>query len=854
MTAQSSNFGSTVWQMTLMGLRYLNGRRLRTALTTVAIVFGVAMIFAINLALPSMQEAFQQTITSFTGADLSVTSVSGESFPPAAVLEQISSVDQVKAVTGILHRQFSLPTLGESSLGDTTQIDLVGVDPASMENVHQFVISDGRFLEPGDSGKAVLPAGIAELAPQLGVGTTFPLITAGGLKFYTVVGLLAEQGDLAAPEIYVSLADAQAAFNQPGLINTVEVLLEPGANREAAAADIQQAVGAGFTLDQGNNDSNTLAAMQVGFAMFDVLGMLALFLGAFLIFNTFRTVVVERRHDLGMLRAVGATRRQITLLIVIESLIQGLIGTAIGLLIGYLMAQGMISVINVYATDFFHRGSLALQFSLSGFLGAAVIGLATALIAGYWPARAAGKTAPLEALRPATPANIQRAARWSLIVGIGIMLLAVLLLLTGNQGAAGGAVLFLMGMVVTAPALVIPVARLISPLLSFGFAREGDIARSNLVRQPGRAAITASTLMIGLATLVMIAAMVLSFASLINSLADVNFSSDLILLPQSIAVYDNVIGADENLANRVQALPEVQDVGTMRYASAATADGQALQVMGIDPNEYSKVASFTVNEGSPDAAFAALGSGRNALFTAIALSTVGLKVGDDFMLQTAEGPQTYHVAGIANDLFTFKIAAIFISQTNLAADFHKTEDIMLMINLAPDADKQAALADIETILTDYPQFTAHLTGEYRDELANVTSGALILMYGLAFLILIPAALGLLNTLTINVLERTREIGVVRAVGGSRTQVRRVVTAEALLLGIFGAAMGVLAGVAMSYGFIAAFGTVGWEMPYFFPVAGIIAAVIVGVLLALFAAVLPARNAARLDIIRALQYE
>jgi putative ABC transport system permease protein len=855
MTIRTSNFRAAAWQMTLMGLRYLNGRRLRTVLTTLAIVFGVAMIFAINLVLPSMQEAFQQTLTSVTGADLSIISVSGESFAPGAVLEDIAGVEQVQAVTGILRRQFSLPTLGrDDSLGNTTQLTLIGIDPASVQNVRQFVVSDGRFLEPGDSGKVVLPAGIAELAPQLGVGTTFPLITAGGLKFYTVVGLLAEQGDLSAPQFYVTLADAQAAFNQPGLINTVEVSLKPGADRDAAAASIQQALGDSYTLDQGSSASNTLVAMQVGFAMFDVLGLLALFLGAFLIFNTFRTIVVERRHDLGMLRAVGATRWQITLMIVIESLIQGVIGTAIGLVLGFLMAQGMISFIGNFSSQYhLNRGAVALQFSIPGFLGAVAIGLATALIAGYFPARAAGKTSPLEALRPATPASMQRAARWSLAVGIGCMALAVLLLLTGSQGAVGGALLFLMGMVVAAPALVVPAARLFSPLLTLWFAREGDIARGNLVRQPGRAAITGSTLMIGLATLVMIAAMVLSFGSLVNSLADANFSSDLILLPQSIAVYDNVIGADENLANRLRALPEVQDVGTLRYASAS-AGGQALEVMGIDPNEYPKVASFAGNEEQIDEAFAALGSGRNALFTAIALSTMGLNVGDDFVLETAEGPQTYHVAGIASDLFTFKIAAIFISQANMAADFHKTEDVLLMLNLTPDGDKDAALADIQNILTDYPQFTARLTGEYKDELASVTAGALTLFYAVAFLILIPAALGLLNTLTINVLERTREIGVVRAVGGSRTQVRRIVTAEALLLGIFGAAMGVLAGVAMSYGFIAAFGTVGWELPYFFPLMGIVAAVVIGVLLALFAAVLPARNAAKLDIIRALQYE
>ena len=127
-------------------------------------------------------------------------------------------------------------------------------------------------------------------------------------------------------------------------------------------------------------------------------------------------------------------------------------------------------------------------------------------------------------------------------------------------------------------------------------------------------------------------------------------------------------------------------------------------------------------------------------------------------------------------------------------------------------------------------------------------------YILAALIIIPAAMGLLNTLTINILERTREIGVVRAVGGSQKQVRRMVTAEALLLGIFGSAMGVLTGVAISYGFIGAFGAIGWTMPFAFPLMGIIAAVVVGVLLALFASILPARSASKLDIIRALQYE
>lgn len=853
MTAKTNSFQASVWQMTLMGLRYLNGRRLRTALTTLAIVFGVAMIFAMNLILPSVQEAFKQTITSITGADLSISSVSGEAFEPDAVLERAAAVEGVRAVTGILHRQFSLPELLQGDLGSTAQLELTGVDPATVEAVHPFVVTEGRFLVPGDSGKAVLPAGLVELAPDVGVGTTFPLITAGGLKFYTVVGLLAEQGSLSAPEIYVTLADAQAAFNQPGLINTVEVSVAAGADAQAVGAEILRALGAGYTLATSDDGLASGAAMQVAFSMFTLLGLLALFLGAFLIFNTFRTVVVERRHDLAMLRAVGATRRQITLMIVIESLIQGVIGTAIGLILGFLMAQLAVNGVNRIWNTFLSGPGLSLQFNLTAVLSAVALGVLTALVAGYFPARAAGRVTPLDALRPATTAQIYRAARWSLIAGVICMALAVALLLSGSRGAVGGALLFLMGMVVAAPGLVLPLARLFSPLLTLWFAREGDLARGNLVRQPGRAAITGSTLMIGLATLVLVAALVLSMGSLIESLAEVNFASDIILLPQSVSIYTNVIGADESLADRLRGLPDVETVGTLRYASGKLGD-QTLEVMGIDPVEYPKIASFEFSEGDPEAAFAALGSGRSAIVTSLAMTTMGLKVGSDFVMQTANGPQTYRVAAVANDLLTFKIPVIFISQANMAADFRKTEDIMLMLRLKPGVDKAAALAAVEDIAQDYPQFTPRLTGEYREELIQTSSSAMVFFYAIAFLILVPAALGLLNTLTINVLERTREIGVVRAVGGSRTQVRRMVTAEALLLGIFGAAMGVLAGVAMSYGFIAAFGTVGWQMPYSLPLIGILAAIVVGVLLALFAAVLPARNAARLDIIRALQYE
>lgn len=434
-----------------------------------------------------------------------------------------------------------------------------------------------------------------------------------------------------------------------------------------------------------------------------------------------------------------------------------------------------------------------------------------------------------------------------------MLLLGAAGIVTSDTTVGVGILLFLAGLVIAAPAFVVPAARLFSPLLAVWFAREGDLARGNLVRQPGRAAITGGTLMVGLAVLIAMVAIVAGFDRFMTNMVNRNFASDILLTPPTVSLYGSVVGADDALTERLQTLPQVETVSGLRYATGSY-NAQRLEVLGIDPDTYPKVGPLQFVAGKPEDAYAALSSGRNAIVNSLAALGLQLQVGDEFVIQTAEGPRTYRVVGVGDEFLTFKLNAVFISHENLSADFHKAEDVMLMVNLKPGADRSAALADVQQILADYPQFTARLTGEYRQMLVDTSVGALRLFYALALLILIPSALGLLNTLTINVLERTREIGVVRAVGASRGQVRRIVTAEALLLGLFGAAMGTLAGVALSYGVTVAIGGIGWNMPYEFPAIGIVAAVVVGVMVALFSSILPARHAAQLDIIRALQYE
>lgn len=837
---------------TFMALRYLSARKLRTTLTTLAVVFGVAVIFGGNLALPSFMDAFRRSLQSATETvDLSVTDRTGAGFAPQQQLVELARIRGVRAVTGVLQRSISLPSSIASGSG---QIELIGVDPATITAVRQFNLSAGRMLQPDDRGKVVLTASMVANRPGRGVGSSFLLPTAGGRRPFTIVGLLADRGAQTPPQVILTLADAQTVLDQPGLINTVEIVLQPGADRTAVGAAALRTLGDQFQIGAGANEADAVAAIGVGMAIFNLLGLLALFVGAFLIFNTFRTVVVERRHDLAMLRAIGASRRQVMRTILIESLIQGSVGTALGLLVGYGFALGLASLMNRLAPEFITKIHVQVTVRAVPLVQAISFGLVATLLAGYFPARAAGKVSPLAALRPVAAADTRRASHWSLFAGALLCVAALVPLLAGPRTAGIGTLLFLLGMVLVTPGLVVPAAARLRPIVRLWFAGAGDLAAGNLVRQPGRAAITASTLMIGLAMVVVAAALATSFDSYLSAMVNRNFASDLLLAPQSVGLYSSNLGADQRLAKRLQALPAVAAVGTVRHANGQV-NGKPVPVLGIDPRIYPRVAALSFAQGTPETAYAALTAGRTAIANPILATTFKLTPGDTITLQTANGPQAYQIVAIADEMLSARITTLFVSQANLLADFRTTDDVLLMLKLKPGADLNAAREAVAEIAADYPQFSLKVTADYRQTMLDQSRFALRFLYLMSAIILIPAALGMINTLTINVLERTREIGIVRAVGGSRRQVRRMVLAEALLLGSFGAALGTITGIVMSYGFMMAFtGAVGFTLSYTFPLVGVLSAIVIAVLFALVASILPARNAAKLDIMRAIQYE
>jgi putative ABC transport system permease protein len=332
-----------------------------------------------------------------------------------------------------------------------------------------------------------------------------------------------------------------------------------------------------------------------------------------------------------------------------------------------------------------------------------------------------------------------------------------------------------------------------------------------------------------------------------------SLGSDYLVMPPSVGVWSSNVGAKQDLADRLRAVPGVGVVSTLRYA-AATADGKSVSLLGIDPQAYPRVASLTFQAGDTRTAFAELAHERALIANGVFAAQAKLNVGDSVQLSTPTGQQTYRIIAIAGDYLNAKIQTAYISQANLQRDFRKSDDIFIQLNLAPGANAATVEPKLKDILADYPQFTLVSGKSYFEQNRQIFNASFAILYMLLAVLAAPSLIALLNTLAIGVIERTREIGMLRAIGATRRQVRRIVIAEALLLAAIGTAFGLLAGLYLGYVMILGLSVGGYPVTYVFPVAGLLAATAIGLLLGVVAALVPARQATRMNIVRALRYE
>jgi putative ABC transport system permease protein len=330
-----------------------------------------------------------------------------------------------------------------------------------------------------------------------------------------------------------------------------------------------------------------------------------------------------------------------------------------------------------------------------------------------------------------------------------------------------------------------------------------------------------------------------------------SLGSDYLFVPPSVAVWNSDIGAGSDFTTRLQAIKGVGDITTLRFSNA-TVNGQAISLLGIDPATFPKVSGLDFKQGN-ESAYAALAGGRNIIVNAAFSASIKVQKGDTLELATPNGIRKYTVVAMGTDLLNAKVVTAYISQANLAADFGRTDDVFIQMNLLPGVTLADVDLKIKAVAADYPQFTVITGKAYIDQMMQLVQVVFAGMYFLLAFLAFPSFIAMLNTMTISVLERTREIGMIRAVGGTRKQVSRMVVAEALLLASVGTAFGILSGLYLGYVIIQGLGTL-FPISYSFPLAGLLAGIAIGLLFGALAAVIPARQAARLQVVEALRYE
>ncbi|MEI2608633.1 MAG: FtsX-like permease family protein [Candidatus Promineifilaceae bacterium] len=834
-------------QLTL-AMRYLWGRKVRTLLTTLAVMFGVMVIFGLNGVLPAFSLAFRQNMLAAADqVDLAISSTSRGTFAEES-LDSVTGTGGIAHATGILRHNVSLPD--GSAVSAAT---VAGIDPATANDVRAFDLVDGRFLRSDDGNTMLIGETLAQQS-GLTVGDTLVLPAAQGTTGFEIVGILTARGVPGVEEVYVPLAAAQTLFNEPDRLNTIEAIFAPNVDQEAVRADIQARLGDAFKLGELEVGQELMANLSVGQTAMNFFGFMSLAMGGFIIFNTFRTVVAERRRDIGLLRAIGASRRTILSLILVESVVQGVIGTVLGMIAGYLFVSLMLLAVKPIFEEFLRFSVGGPQYSAGVIIGSIILGVGVTVASGLFPALSASRVTPLEALRPAVAEVQARRLGRATIVGVVLMLIAAAGLLSGNAGLALlGAVLFLIGLILVAPALIHPIARVFGGLFALIFAREGHLAQGNLTRQPGRSAITASTMMIGLAILLAMVGMVSSIYTGFMAYIDKSMGADFLLMPNAIILSGGNVGAGPELIQAVKDTPGIENVASLRLAPSV-ANGFDIQLIGIDPLVYGQVAGLQFSQGEDAAAYSALAGGQTIIVNGIFASQNQVSVGDVLTMKTPEGNRQYEVVGIGTDYLNAKLATGYISQTDLATDFHQTSDLLLMANLTDGADAAAVEADLNALVAQYPAFGLFSSAEWRETQETTFASTMSFLYILMIALAFPSLIALINTLVINVLERTREIGMLRAVGGTQKQVRRMILVESLLLAATGTAFGILGGIWLGYGLVGAMNFAGYIIPYSFPYVGILVAIAVGLLFGVVASVLPARQAAKLDIVTALRYE
>ena len=849
--------------MTGLALKSLWARKVRALGTTFAVVIGVAFVAGSYVLTDTIFAAFDEIFSeSLKGTSVVITAKNpveqenGE-VPtiPASLLPKVKATAGVKLAAGTIFTPGGFFDSKGDAIGTKFAPKFISSNlPGALESLTYV---EGH--QPRGPTEASIDQAAAE-SSDLKLGERIRIVGQRSAKSYRLVGFskLGSASFGGASIAQLTLPEAQLITNKQGRFDQISVAASDGVSPETLKRRIERVMPASARVetakenaDRGSEEiRDNLGFLQTVLLVF---GFVAVFVGAFLIFNTFSITVAQRITEFGLLRTLGGSRRQILASVLIEALAIGLLGAVIGIGGGYVMALLLNALLTGFGIDLPTTG---LVMEPRTVIVALLVGIVVTSVSSMVPAVRSTRVPPIAALQSYTPPSSRRRrlvyAALSALLGVGgLVLVLVGLFGSGSAGTraaqmGGGAVAIVLAVSLFSPNLVPPLATVAGWPLERLRSLLGRLARENSQRNPSRTAVTAASLMVGLALVTFVTVFAAGLKSSVASVIDENFEGGIVI--QNTDGFSPIPAGAAAAARKV---PGVSLVATIRSTEAKFAGGGSKVRVSAPTPDIEKAVTIEWKKGRP-ATLRGL-SDREAIVTESFASDHHLAVGDRFRLlgQTGAKP-AFRVAGEFDsklDLF----GSVLITQAVMARAFDQTQDTIDFVITAPGADAakvQAALtAGAERAFPTAEVLNQQELKENREE--QVTQ-LVNLFYALLVLAIVISLFGIANTLALSIHERTRELGMLRAIGMSRRQVRTMIRYEAVITALIGAILGMVLGVIFATLISQPLKDEGFTLSY--PVGSLLVLILLAALAGVIAAIPPARRASRLDVLESLQYE
>lgn len=804
-------------------------------------------------------------------AKLTVTSADvDESGFSDQVLSRLESIERVRLANPLVIAQTGLAdseSSGEMEMGffgtSDGSIVLHGIIPSLDLQTRDYTLTDGKFLRDDlDSREVVLVENLAA-EEKIQVGDRIQILTPYGGDRLKVVGLIAREGPGQTNNGsfgVIPYVTAQEIFDRGNEIDQIDIVpVNPNPDTDELAAfrlSLQEHLGNMYSVTypsgQGERMTQMLQNYQIGL---NFMSGIALFVGAFLIYNAFAMTVIERTREFGLLRTIGMTRRQVIGQVFIEAALLGFAGAGLGVGFGILLARGLTRFMEIILNQ--NLGDV--QVTSTDVIFSLMIGVGVTFLAAGIPAWQAGRISPMEALRVRGKTKEGWVIRYGWTVGLLMLVVSVVILLINPfpydvQFRLGSMTVF--GLF-TGATLLIPVTvggweRVTRPVLKWIYGSSGSLGSRNVQRSRLRTTLTVAALMVGVAMVIMVRGMTESFASDLQTWIKAYLGGD-IYVTSSVRLRSDI-------KRRLQSVDGVYAVAPVRYFEVEwkTLDDERenLQFMAVDIEAYTKVTNFIFSgeQINPDQALAQV-QNEQAIFIASVLSEkYGLSPGELISLKTNRGFKDFRIAGVVVDFYNQGLV-VQGSWDTMRRHFNIDDANTILIKVQPGNTIPAVKDQIEALYGNRFNLNLESNDSVRSQALNLMEQAFRMFDVMALISIVVGSLGVVNTLTMSVMERTREIGMLRAIGTTRGQIVRMVLAESGLMGVIGGILGIATGVILARILFIGMTTMsGYQLTFLLPPESVLISLVIALIVSQVAAISPARRAARVRILEAVHYE